>query len=170
MLSESDGELLRSIVAAKPNTILNFPEEGVLILQNYTGGTVSTFSEWGPTNELRLNPHFLAPGGYIYSTFPVKLGSYAFWSGTSMATPYLAGVAALYLSVKGPTDPLKLRDMLAATASPRDWNDGVSTTVGLKAPVAQQGAGLVDAYKLLKSTPVFNPGFLELNVRPSRIF
>ncbi|MFW7381800.1 MAG: S8 family peptidase [Oligoflexus sp.] len=41
-----------------------------------------------------------APGTNIYSTWPVDLGKYKTISGTSMATPYVAGIAALMKSVK----------------------------------------------------------------------
>jgi subtilisin family serine protease len=44
--------------------------------------------------------HLAAPGSLILSTLPG--GSYGFRSGTSMATPVTAGVAALIVSVLGP--------------------------------------------------------------------
>ena len=83
-----------------------------------------------------------------------------------MATPYISGVAALYLSVKGQTSPLKMKDLMTITANPIDWNDGFTTTVGMKAPVAQQGGGLVDAFRFISTTTEISPSLIELNVCP----
>ena len=55
--------------------------------------TLSSFSAWGPTEDLRLKPEITAPGSNIYSTIPEN--QYGYMGGTSMAAPYYAGVAAL---------------------------------------------------------------------------
>jgi subtilisin family serine protease len=83
-----------------------------------------------------------------------------------MATPYITGVAALYLSAKGQTSPSKMKDLMTTTANPIDWNNGFTTTVGMKAPVAQQGGGLVDAFRFLSATTQISPSLIELNVYP----
>ncbi|KAJ2297954.1 hypothetical protein IWW54_006709, partial [Coemansia sp. RSA 2705] len=59
---------------------------------NPAGGQISQFSSWGPDPELRLSPAVGAPGGNIFSTFPLALGSYTSLSGTSMASPYVTGM------------------------------------------------------------------------------
>ena len=63
---------------------------------------MSSFSAWGPTEDLRLKPEITTPGSDIYSSVPEN--SYRYMSGTSMAAPYYAGAAALmkqYLASSG---------------------------------------------------------------------
>ena len=56
-------------------------------------GKMSDFSSWGVTPDLKLKPEITAPGGNIYSTLPNDL--YGSMSGTSMASPHMAGAAAV---------------------------------------------------------------------------
>ena len=55
--------------------------------------TMSVFSSWGVPGDLSLKPEITAPGGNIYST--TNNGTYSLMSGTSMAAPSVAGMAAL---------------------------------------------------------------------------
>ena len=54
---------------------------------------MSKFSSWGLSVDGDLKPEILAPGGDIYST--INENSYVSMSGTSMATPHVAGAIAL---------------------------------------------------------------------------
>jgi subtilisin family serine protease len=139
---------------------------GVFTTNGATGGFISPFSTWGPTNEISIKPNVAAPGGLIYSSWPLPLGGFQTLDGTSMATPYISGVVALYLSVHGATSPLTVKNILGTTAAPLDSNNGSVTRVGTKASVAQQGGGLVDAFKFIRATTEITPSLIELNVSP----
>lgn len=65
------------------------------ISDSYRAGPfMSDFSSWGPTPDLRLKPEISAHGGEITSAVPNGWDEY---SGTSMATPNLAGAMSLVL-------------------------------------------------------------------------
>lgn len=119
--------------------------EGVMAISSFNDDkSPSSFTSWGPTFEMELKPHFGAPGFRILSTYPVTMGSYASLSGTSMATPLAAAVVALISQVRGTLKPRDLQRALSSTASQaavRDYPGGQ----GL-APVAQQGAGMIQAW------------------------
>ena len=161
--SEDGAYLLEKFNAGTPPAI-SFPQEGAAgTFPNPTGGLVSTFSTYGPTFDAFLKPSLSAPGGGIVSTFPSDPpGAFAILSGTSMATPYMAGVGALLLAVKGrnPIIAHAARDILQSTANiiPSSKDDAA-----LFQTASQQGAGLVDAFKALTATTIVSPGQLLLN-------
>ena len=65
------------------------------------GPFMSEFSSWGPTHDLKLKPEITAHGGEITSAVP---GGYGEQSGTSMATPNMAGFMAIVRSyIENPT-------------------------------------------------------------------
>ncbi|KAI9915659.1 hypothetical protein PsorP6_007896 [Peronosclerospora sorghi] len=57
-------------------------------------------SATGPSREGRVKPDLVAPGVRIYSAWGTTDNAYAITSGTSMASPHVAGAVALLLSAK----------------------------------------------------------------------
>jgi len=79
----------------------NSPGDSVLAIgvgSTTSSDTVSSFSSVGPTvGGRRIKPDISAPGSNVYSSYNTGNAAYATMSGTSMASPHAAGVAALIL-------------------------------------------------------------------------
>ena len=131
-------------------------------LVNPDGGQISTFSSAGLAADLSLVPTISAPGAKIYSTLPVEQESHGNMSGTSMATPYIAGVAALLLQAKPGLKghPADLAKLLYNTANPVMKN----TELGTSKPegVFRQGSGLVNVANALSATVTASPSTIKL--------
>ncbi|CAE6463465.1 unnamed protein product [Rhizoctonia solani] len=159
LISQTDGLFLLQ-EAIPSNYTVSFPNSPSTIA-NPTGGLMSPFSSFGPSYDMHLKPAFSAPGGFILSTFPVTLGSWAIQSGTSMATPFVAGSAALLLQARGKNanTAKAARAMFQNTAIPfKDSTDG-----SLIATASHQGAGLINVYDAIKNTGSLLPAELLLN-------
>ncbi|KAM6478861.1 subtilisin-like protein [Trichoderma sp. SZMC 28011] len=110
------------------------------------------FTSWGPTNELLLKPDIGAPGFEILSTIPGN--DYISMSGTSMAAPYIAGIAALYISKHGGREmhgsgfAKMLSNRIVSSGVSIGWAVG-DTDLKFRAPPFQVGTGLVNAIKVI---------------------
>ncbi|KAG8937484.1 hypothetical protein FRC00_005016, partial [Tulasnella sp. 408] len=177
MISKADGEYLVGRAQLGPDgPLLTFPQDQLAsAIPNPVGGLTASFSSYGPTWDLEFKPNVAAPGTRILSTLvrrefsaimgtPLKDGvpAYGMKSGTSMATPLVAGVAALLLEKHGKTksNALGMRYLLETTAktvrSSKKSTDPLQT-------VAKSGAGLLDAFKAMHGQTVVTPGEILLN-------
>ena len=111
------------------------------------------------TVDLILKPDIGAPGGLIRSTYPLEQGSYATISGTSMASPHVAGAAALLKQARPGLAASDFRVILQNSADPKNWSG--APTLGFLDFVHRQGAGMVDIDDAIASTTTVTPGKLS---------
>ena len=124
-----------------------------------TGGLLSSFTSWGPTAELGLKPDVSAPGGLIRSTWPTtQFGGYNVISGTSMASPHVAGAAAVLLSAGKPA--ADVATLLSNYSEPTVWAG--SPGLGLYDSPLRQGAGLIKVDRAVAATVTASPRKISL--------
>ena len=109
---------------------------------------------------LDLKPDVGAPGGAIYSTYPLESGGYATLSGTSMSAPHAAGAVALMLQANPALKPLEIRDRLQNHADPKVWSGNPG--LGFLDFAARQGAGMIDVADTINATVGITPAKLPL--------
>ncbi|GAA5130798.1 S8 family serine peptidase [Thalassotalea piscium] len=108
----------------QPHYPSNYDHESVLSVASTTHtDSISYFSHWG-LNSVDMG----APGSSILSTVPG--GGYESFSGTSMATPHVAGAAALALSVNPELNVFELKELLMTSGD--DNADLIGKTVSGK--------------------------------------
>jgi subtilisin family serine protease len=157
MILASDGAALNDLIAAGPTT-MTWTADGQYVGQA-TGGLISSFSSWGPTAELGLKPDLSAPGGLIRSTWPVQqFGGHNVISGTSMATPHVAGAAAVLLSAG--KSAASIPTLLSNYAQPALWSGNPSAGI-LESPL-REGAGLIKVDHSVAATATVSPRKIAL--------
>ena len=122
------------------------------------GATTSTDQRsWYSNYGTGLN--VMAPGDSIYSTYP---GTYTYMSGTSMATPYVSGLAALLFSVNSSLPHAKVWNVIQNTADDLPPS-GYDT---------QTGYGRINARRAVESltlqSSIDNPWILIDDYSPSQ--
>jgi hypothetical protein len=127
---------------------------------NPTGNLISSFSSYGLAPDLSLKPDIGAPGGNINSTYPLEKGGHANISGTSMASPHVAGAVALMMQAHPDKKASLYRDIFQNSADPKNWagNPGL----GFLDNVHRQGAGMIDIDDAILTTTSISPAKLSL--------
>lgn len=151
-MSKEQGEMLKTKLEEAQGENMSFSNANEI---KSDGNKLVDFSSRGPvTSTLDIKPELTAPGENILSTVPGYINdkeagnddfnygvSYGRMSGTSMATPHIAGVVALMVSQHQEYSPLDIKTILMNTTE--ELNGDYS--------VFEVGAGRVNAYEAVKS-------------------
>lgn len=109
------------------------------------------FSSKGPTPEdYRAKPDIAAPGVDIYSSF--LNNSYKQLSGTSMASPHVAGAVALILEKHPDWSADAVKSAIMQSAKPTEEN------------LFKQGTGRIDVFKAINQELIITPGSISLGL------
>ena len=134
------GATLNGLIAAGPTTLT---WTGNYVSYPFgTGGLISGFSSFGLNAELLLKPNIGAPGGGIFSSYPLELGGTATLSGTSMSSPHVAGGVALILEARPNIVRGRMMARLQNSADPKNWSGNPG--LGFLDHAFRQGAGMLD--------------------------
>lgn len=104
------------------------------------GFYLADFSSRGPTLDGRLKPDVAAPGVSITAAKARSGNGYVTYSGTSMATPFVAGTVALMLDANPSLTPSQVKSDITSTA--QGW--------GPAGPDVDYGFGRLQAYEAVK--------------------
>jgi subtilisin family serine protease len=152
-ITAAQGATLNAAIAAGPTTLswtttaVGFPFG--------TGGLISGFSSFGLAADLSLKPQLGAPGGGIFSTYPLELGGAATLSGTSMSSPHVAGAIALIKEARPRIPAQAMAGRLQNSADPKNWSGNAG--LGLLDFSFRQGAGMLDIVGTIQATTVVEP-------------
>ncbi|KAI1655013.1 peptidase S8/S53 domain-containing protein [Daldinia decipiens] len=146
-------------VGAKNSTdyTVKFSDATPSLVTQTWGGQMNNFSSAGPVWDFSFKPQIAAPGGQILSSWPLSAQGWAIVSGTSMATPYLAGCYALVKSQLPELSVTEILTRLQTTAKPL-----TRATRSDLSPTVHQGAGLVEAYDAIFFQSFASPGQFQL--------
>lgn len=156
LITAAAGKAIVNTIVDGGNVTADFslnPEE-VVGIEHPVGNRPNVFTSWAGLWDLQMKPDIAAPGGNIFSTW--FDGGYNVISGTSMACPYVAGVAALWIGEHGGRKKngngfaKQLSQRIISSGVSLPWSDGTATNFNYPAAVAQIGNGLVDAWKVLQ--------------------
>ncbi len=165
LVSYGDGVAIKSAVAMKPNLLVAMPFKRVAFSSDPRA--LSPFSSKGPTSDFRIKPDLTATGSDIYTATQsvdaegesYSKDGYLSISGTSFASPIVAGAAAVLRAARPGLTVDQYNSLLINGATPLFRNGGP-----ILEPVQQTGSGLLNLEAALRNTVTVYPTSLTFGL------
>jgi subtilisin family serine protease len=151
-ITRSSGLALRDYLKSNAGSLISLSP---LATVSATADVIAEFSSRGPSTLETLKPDIAAPGTYIYSADlrSINPDGFSAVSGTSQASPHVAGAAALVKQLHPTWTPAQVKSALMSSASTDVFtNSGKSALTGVLA----MGAGRVDLARAVSVTATFS--------------
>ncbi|KAJ3397561.1 hypothetical protein HDU92_006356 [Lobulomyces angularis] len=162
-ISGLDGIHLSELACNQLNQSVFIDWSETVLLDGKDAGVMYESSSWGPRADLEIKPDVSAPGAYIASTYPLSKSygdGYAILTGTSMASPFVAGCIILAMEfLKNNNIPFTSKEIInyiMTTASPVN-----SKNSGLES-IYRQGSGLIHLNNIFNPKTLLSPSKLSL--------
>ncbi|KAJ3104616.1 hypothetical protein HDU97_009007 [Phlyctochytrium planicorne] len=168
LTSRGAGRVMMDEIKAGKQVNISFRFESI---QEVNGGLVSPASSAGLDQDLNIKPDFGSLGDTVFATVAKHVQvqnqlktPFDFKSGTSIASSYAAGVAALVLQARGPANRPSFDELCTLLQNTANFANFTSSSDSYRVEsVAYQGAGLIDAYRAATTNTIVNPSRLSLN-------
>jgi minor extracellular serine protease Vpr len=163
----SKGLALRDFVKANPGATISIAPFGS---GSFTPDVLADFSSRGPSTLEGLKPDVVAPGVIIYSA-AIRTGrssrvvdpsGFLAVSGTSQATPHVAGAAALIKQLNPSFTPAQVKSALVNSATIDVFTTADQTA---RVSVLDAGGGRVDLARASSVSATFSPASLSFGIR-----
>ena len=166
MVDPADAAALKAADGASAT----LPQFGTYEAVAANNDVIADFTSWGPTDvDFRIKPDVTAPGVNIVSSIPRSYCGgapcFAFFNGTSMATPHLAGSAAIVRQQHPGWDAAAVRSAIVNTADRK-----VIKTLdksGIVSDANQVGSGRENLPAALQAQVALDPVSLSFGAVPS---
>jgi minor extracellular serine protease Vpr len=135
--------------------------DSIKVAKPHLADTIASFSSKGPgRGTIGFKPEISAPGFDISSAAFGSGSDSTLMSGTSMAAPHIAGVAALLRQLHPDWSTEEIKSLIMNTSTPiKDLNKNVY-------PLSRQGAGRVQVDVAANTTSVVSPQAISLGYVP----
>src|SRR5262245_4878904 len=157
-INNTDGLAIKSYIHSTPNPTASLSD--TTVPTRVEAPVVAGFSSAGPSlfsgGDLG-KPDILAPGVDMVAAVSPRNHAGNLWdseSGTSQASPHIAGVAALLRSKHPDWSPMEVKSALMTTANPLDNDGNPIQRAGVNATPFDMGSGEINP------APAFDPGLV----------